>query len=341
MRHIVMKRIAVAVLLTFFSMIIIPHYSFAKEEITELKYAKKFYNQGNYDDADEMLTDFIKKYGGKEEYKSKLCEAYYLKAKIYFAYKEHNDLIEALRNLYKTDIHYKLQSDEKIQFIELAEKIKREEEEKGFKITIQVSDPPGPLFICIDKPDPEQAEPLKQNKIVLNLTRGPHVFYLISREKGQYVIKRRNITKDIEYEFVFSNGKDINDLLPPGKKVIEQPSQKPKKRKSTLLLVVGTAAAISIIAILLSSKKKKDEGAAPGANKFTLKVRKGPGVDGTPETGTTTHDVGEEVPYSYSLKHGYKHLVVKIDGKKDSASGTITMDKDHELTASATVDSPQ
>ncbi|MGE5341134.1 MAG: hypothetical protein ACM3SY_06595 [Candidatus Omnitrophota bacterium] len=68
---------------------------------------------------------------------------------------------------------------------------------------------------------------------------------------------------------------------------------------------------------------------------FELTVKKGAGVDGTPELGTYTRSEGQTVVYTYSLKSNYKNLVVKIDGAQVSPSGTIIMDRAHTLTASA------
>jgi tetratricopeptide (TPR) repeat protein len=69
---------------------------------------------------------------------------------------------------------------------------------------------------------------------------------------------------------------------------------------------------------------------------YTLIVSRGEGVDGFPESGTTTHPAGEEVSYSYSLQAGYSNLVVELDGTKVSSSGTFKMDGNHTLTANAT-----
>jgi len=71
-------------------------------------------------------------------------------------------------------------------------------------------------------------------------------------------------------------------------------------------------------------------------NKYTLIVLKGTGVDGTPESGNYSYNEGETVVYNYSLKSNYKNLAVTLDGKSVPASGTITMNGNHTLIASAT-----
>ncbi|MGE5339981.1 MAG: Ig-like domain-containing protein [Candidatus Omnitrophota bacterium] len=75
--------------------------------------------------------------------------------------------------------------------------------------------------------------------------------------------------------------------------------------------------------------------------KYNLQVTRGDGVDGYPETGTFSYNQGATVNYNYTLKQGYKNLVVTLDGLVASASGTISMEADHVLSASATaVDDP-
>jgi len=71
------------------------------------------------------------------------------------------------------------------------------------------------------------------------------------------------------------------------------------------------------------------------AKTYTLTATKGIGVDGTPTSGTISYNSGDTVNYSYSLQAGYQDLVVKIDGLDASASGTITMNANHTLSASA------
>ena len=71
--------------------------------------------------------------------------------------------------------------------------------------------------------------------------------------------------------------------------------------------------------------------------KHTLTVTKGTGVDGTPNSGTYTHNEGDTVNYNYSLQSGYTNLVVTLDDNTVANSGIITMDSEHTLTATATV----
>lgn len=98
-----------------------------------------------------------------------------------------------------------------------------------------------------------------------------------------------------------------------------------KKTKKFPWLVVGAVVVAGVVAYFLLAKKPKR----------TLTVSVSDGVDGTPISGTTNYKNGATVSYNYTLKTGYNALVVKLDGTDVSASGTIKMDKNHTLTATA------
>jgi hypothetical protein len=100
-----------------------------------------------------------------------------------------------------------------------------------------------------------------------------------------------------------------------------------KKRKFPVLLVVAGVVVVTAAIIFLSKKKKEKQ--------YTLTVNLDEGVEGTPSTGTNTYKEGTPVNYSYTLKPGYNNLVVQLDGAAASSSGTITMNQNHALTASA------
>jgi len=61
------------------------------------------------------------------------------------------------------------------------------------------------------------------------------------------------------------------------------------------------------------------------------------GIDGAPAAGIYYRYPGATIDYSYSLKDKYQDLVVKLDNVEIPASGTITIDAEHVLTASATL----
>jgi len=104
---------------------------------------------------------------------------------------------------------------------------------------------------------------------------------------------------------------------------------KKKRKKIPLLLVLGVAVVAIIAALLLKKKKPKQP------EEYTLTVTVGEGVQGTPATGTSTYSRGDSVNYSYSLQDGYSNLVVRLDGNVISSSGTVEMNANRTLTATA------
>ncbi|MCK4836390.1 MAG: hypothetical protein KAT17_07125 [Candidatus Aminicenantes bacterium] len=71
------------------------------------------------------------------------------------------------------------------------------------------------------------------------------------------------------------------------------------------------------------------------ADQYTLAVTVGTGVTGTPITGTHSYEENQIVPYSYTLQSGYVNLEVNLDGIPVTASGSITMNSNHTLNATA------
>lgn len=97
-------------------------------------------------------------------------------------------------------------------------------------------------------------------------------------------------------------------------------------KKFPWLLVVGGAIVVGAAVYFLVLKKPK----------YDLAVTVGEGVTGTPVSGTYKHKKGTAVSYNYSAQTGYADLSVKVDGAAVPASGSITMDKNKTLTATAT-----
>jgi hypothetical protein len=84
------------------------------------------------------------------------------------------------------------------------------------------------------------------------------------------------------------------------------------------------------------SMKKNHTLEAKATQQFVLTVNIDAGVSGVPVSGAYTYDIGQAVSYSYSLKSGFTNLVVKVDGAAASATGTVTMNEDHIVTATTT-----
>lgn len=110
---------------------------------------------------------------------------------------------------------------------------------------------------------------------------------------------------------------------PPG--MIKKEGEK-KKKKFPWLLVVGGAAAVGVVVYFLLLKPKKK----------TLTVNLGEGAAGEPAPGTYEYKKGEVVGYNYRLQDGYSQLSVLRDGVETSPQGTVTMDRNHRLSATAT-----
>jgi hypothetical protein len=107
----------------------------------------------------------------------------------------------------------------------------------------------------------------------------------------------------------------------------EAPVHAYKKGKKFPWLIVALVAVAGGAALYFLVLKKKD---------CTLTVTVGEGVTGTPAAGTSTNKKGTAVAYSYTLQSGYDNLSVTLDGAAVAASGSVTMNANHTLAASAT-----
>jgi hypothetical protein len=107
---------------------------------------------------------------------------------------------------------------------------------------------------------------------------------------------------------------------------IEEESSPPvaKHGKKIPWLVIGAVVVIGAVAVYFLVVKKP---------KYTLTVSLS-GATGTP-AATEKFKKGAAVAYNYAAQSGYVNLEVKLDGTVVPASGTVTMDADHSLTATA------
>lgn len=80
----------------------------------------------------------------------------------------------------------------------------------------------------------------------------------------------------------------------------------------------------------------KTSGETQGEFRFVVSINAG--ATGTPSAGTYYYDAGTVINYSYSLEEYYTGLVVKVDTEDADPSGSITVIKDHTITASATAE---
>ncbi len=107
-------------------------------------------------------------------------------------------------------------------------------------------------------------------------------------------------------------------------KVAAAPKEKKKKKFPWLLAIAATLLVGAAVYFIIAANKK-----------YTLTTTVGTGVSGEPAAGSAKHKKGSVVNYNYSATNGYTDLVVTLDGAVVAASGTVKMDKNHTLSATA------
>ena len=105
--------------------------------------------------------------------------------------------------------------------------------------------------------------------------------------------------------------------------------------KKKVIILIG----FFVIFGLLYHNSCKESGGINGVVQYSLTVSISTGVDGSPTNGTFTYPENNVVNYNYSLQSGYANLQVNLDGANVNTSGSITMNSDHTLDATADVSS--
>ncbi|MGD2084664.1 MAG: Ig-like domain-containing protein [Candidatus Aminicenantes bacterium] len=158
----------------------------------------------------------------------------------------------------------------------------------------------------------------------------------IYEKEDKNILAEENYQKAKEtYGIMLVEGVDL-DSLPLYRKVvkgeressqgtIEKEGEK-KKKKFPWLLVVGGVVVVGVLVYFLFLKPKRK----------TLTVNLGEGVEGEPASGTYEYRKGEVVGYNYRAQDGYSQLSVLLDGAETSPQGTVTMNSNHRLSATAT-----
>lgn len=85
---------------------------------------------------------------------------------------------------------------------------------------------------------------------------------------------------------------------------------------------------VFIIAIHNGCKKNEDV-------EHVLSISVADGVEGTPETGTYLHEIGDVITYEYTLREKYQNLRVFLDGEEIATSGSFTISTSHALSVLA------
>lgn len=158
----------------------------------------------------------------------------------------------------------------------------------------------------------------------------------IYEKEDKNMLAQENYQKAKEtYGILLVEGVDL-DPLPLYRKIVKgerEPSPgmieqegKKKKKKFPWALVVGGVIVVGVLVYFFLLKPKKR----------TLTVDLGEGAAGEPASGTYQYKKGEVVNYNYRLQDGYSQLSVSLDGVAVSPQGTVTMNSNHRLTASAT-----
>jgi len=109
--------------------------------------------------------------------------------------------------------------------------------------------------------------------------------------------------------------------------------------KSKTLMLIALAVLVTLFGtiFLTTCKSPASSDIEDTLTTYTLTVSVGEGVTGNPTSGTNSYSEGQSVSYSYSLISGYMNLVVTLDDQQVDPTGTITMDRNHTLNASAEV----
>jgi hypothetical protein len=107
------------------------------------------------------------------------------------------------------------------------------------------------------------------------------------------------------------------------------------KSKKLMLIALPVLVILFGTIFLPTCKSPASSDTEDALKKYFLLVSVGEGVTGNPTSGTHVYSEGESVSYSYSLNSGYTNLDVRIDNQPVNASGTITMNGNHNLNASA------
>lgn len=97
----ILRKIGIFTLIAFVFLVGTSEYSFASEEDVLLK-ARKYYQQGNYDESVKVLQKFIENLRAIVEQKRNVAEAFYLLAKVYYTVGEDAEVDKNLRKVFET-----------------------------------------------------------------------------------------------------------------------------------------------------------------------------------------------------------------------------------------------
>jgi hypothetical protein len=343
MNHIYTKRVAIIVIFMFVFMVIYPNYSFSQEKDEKrksLEKAKFLHVHGQSKNALEILNRIIPYFERDiNQFKNELCESYHIKAKIHYINKEFEEMEKTLRNLYEINPGYGFVDVDKeyLDFKEKAKEIKIEWEQEKKQIT-----PPEKDKKKEETTEPEKSE-TKENVIEKEKKdNGEKKFPWLLLAGGVIVVVVGVVLLLSKKK---TEKKTLNVTVGEGVEGTPASGSHECKKGETVSYSYSLKSGYNVLSVKLDGnevppggtiKMDQDHTLTVSASKqYTLTVQKGEGVNGTPDSGTFTYNEGRQVSYNYTLQSGYSNLVVTIDGAIAPASGTITMDGNHTLNASA------
>jgi tetratricopeptide (TPR) repeat protein len=300
---------------------------------TQFQKAVDEYNNGQYDNSKnslEQIIGTIKKEGLEVNRKDILGKCYLLLGAIYEK-KENIRLAE--ENYSRAIVEHEIEGLDWINFDDLPllkKVVNTINNEKQFEIA--KTDYLGKRYIdarsrTVRTISIINEDPLGQENI---LGKCYLLLGAIYEKEGNTGSAEENYRKARRYGIKSIEGIDF-ERLSINKKIMREgiiPKLGEKKKKKFPVLIVAGVVVVAVVVALILSKKKKEE--------YTLTVTRGEGINGTPTSGTTIYEKGSTVDYNYIVQSGYKDLVVTLDGTAVATSGTITMNRNHTLNASAT-----
>jgi uncharacterized protein Usg len=284
--------------------------NFASDKDT-LSRAKVLYEKGNYKEAINLLKEFTEQLQSIVDQKEKVAGAFYWLAKIYYRVGDDAMVRTYLAKAYENYPEFEAKENN-LDFKDKIEEVKTSVAAVFYsKAHSYYSD----SFVENDN----QIDRLLRNAFTLD----PAIEIDFSEPFSDRAIQVKRELAPTSYMSNSPRGNLREAKI--SENVIEKQTKK-KKKKFPWLLVAGVVV-LGVAAFLLLKKKKK--------NTYTLNVNVGNGINGNPGSGNHTYEEGTTVSYNYSLQNGYTDLNVMVDGQKTAASGTITMNANHSITATS------
>jgi hypothetical protein len=215
------KKIYCVVLVFLISLITSFNFTFglAEKKSEVLAAVEKLFDEGNYDGALILTDDFIYKYKNEvKERKKEFCQAYYIRAKIYFDCAEDDKMKIALYKLYNITPYYELPRNEAEDFrgaaLNVQQRIRQlqydkdlgdiKKEKEKYCVTISIKDLTHPIYVSFDKIEGlgTAFDPLKEKNIKKSFDKkGKHKIYF--KHGNLYIAEEFEIiSKDSSFHYI-------------------------------------------------------------------------------------------------------------------------------------------